>query len=129
MHILLHLGVLALTVFALSRLLPGTVRISSTGAAVAVAIVFSVLNFFLGWFLRALLFVPGLLTFGLLFLFVPFIVNAVLLWLTDKMMASFEIRTTRGLLLSALVITLVNSFFANHATWTRLATHGGTRWV
>lgn len=129
MHILLHLGVLALTVFGLSRLLPGTVYVRSAGAAVAVAVVFSLLNFFLGWFLKALLFVPGLLTFGLLFLFVPFIVNAVLLWLTDKMMASFEIRSARGLLLSALIITLVNGLFAAQASWSHFSTHSGTRWV
>jgi putative membrane protein len=129
MPILLHLGVLALTVFALSRLLPGTVYIRSAGAAVAVAVVFSLLNFFLGWFLRALLFVPGLLTFGLLFLFVPFIVNTVLLWLTDRMMASFDIRSTRGLLLSAAAITLVNGLFAASASWSSLSVHGEPRWV
>jgi putative membrane protein len=112
MYVLLHLGCLALAVFALSRFFPGAVRVNSAGSAVAVAIVFSVLNFFLGWLIRALLFVPSLLTLGLLFLFVPFIVNAVLLWITDKIMDSFELRGARGLLVSAGVITLVNGVFA-----------------
>ena len=80
-----------------------------------VAVVFSVLNFFLGWLIRAVLFVPALLTLGLLFLFVPFIVNAALLWLTDKLMASFEIKSLRGLLVSAAVITLVNGVFYAHS--------------
>jgi putative membrane protein len=110
MHVLLHLAVLALTIFVLSRLLP-SVRIRSVGSAIAVAVVFSVLNFFLGWLIRALLFVPSVLTLGLLFIFVPFIVNAILLWLTDKMLASFEIDSLGGLLTSAAVITVVNGVF------------------
>ena len=75
------------------------------------AVVFSILNFLLGWLIRALLFVPALLTLGLLFLFLPLIVNVVVLWLTDKALASFEITTVRALWLSAAVITLVNFVF------------------
>ena len=107
---ILHLAVLALTILALSRLVPGF-RIRSARTAVLVAVVFSVLNFFLGWFIQALLFVPAILTLGLLFLFVPFIVNTVLLWLTDKLVGSFEIRGVGGLLASAGIITLVNGVF------------------
>ncbi len=112
MHVILHLGGLALAVFALSRFFPGIVRVKGAGTAVAVAVVFSLLNFFLGWLIRAALFVPGLLTLGVLFFFVPFIVNAIVLWLTDKLMASFELRGARGLLVAAGVITLVNAAFA-----------------
>ena len=110
MFVLLHLAMLAATIFVLTRVLP-SVRIKSAGTAVVVAIVFSVLNFFLGWFIRALLFVPALLTLGLLFIFVPLIVNAVLLWLTDKLLASFEIENTRSLFIAAAVITVVNAIF------------------
>jgi putative membrane protein len=106
----LHLIVLALTVLALSWVVPGF-HIRLAGTAIAVAIVFSVLNFFIGWFIRGVLFVPAILTLGLLFALVPFIVNTVLLWLTDKLMGSFEIESTAGLLVSAAVITLVNGFF------------------
>jgi putative membrane protein len=112
MHTLVHLGGLALAVFALSRFFPGIVRVRSAGTAVAVAIVFSVLDFFLGWLIHAVLFVPGLLTFGLLFLFVPFIVNVVVLWITDKLLSNFELRGARGLALAAAFITLVNAAFA-----------------
>jgi putative membrane protein len=110
MHTILHLAVLALTILALARFYP-RVRVRSMGSAVLVAVVFSVLNFFLGWLIRAALFVPALFTLGLLFVFVPFIVNAVLLWLTDKLMASFEIKTVPALLVSAAVITAVNGVF------------------
>ena len=53
---LIHLAVLAITILLLSLVMPD-VRINGLGTAIAVAVVFSVLNFFLGWFLRAVLFV------------------------------------------------------------------------
>src|ERR1019366_8728818 len=55
MHAIIHLAVLAVTVFLLARLLPA-VRIRSAGTAVLVAVVFSLLNFFLGWLVRVVLF-------------------------------------------------------------------------
>lgn len=130
MYMLLHLAVLTLTVLALSRLFSG-VKIKSVAAAVVVAIVFSVLNVFLGWLIRVALIVPAILTLGILFLFVPFIVNAVLLWLTDKLIGSFEIETTGALLASAAVITLVNGLFsfALHTHQMNVYGAGPTRWI
>lgn len=110
MYTLLHLAVLAVTVLGLAKLLPG-VHIRSTGTAIVVAIVFSLLNFFLGWLVKVALFVPAILTLGLLFLIFPFVVNTVLLWLTDKVMRSFAIDGLGSLLLSAAIITLVNGAF------------------
>jgi putative membrane protein len=129
MYTLLHLGALTVTVLALSRILPG-VRIKGITTALLVAVVFSVLNFVLGWLIQAALFIPAVLTLGILFLFIPFIVNVILLWLTDKLLKGFEVETAGGLLLSAAVITLVNGIFywAMHAQ--ALAnTPGPTRWV
>lgn len=131
MYTILHLAVLALTVFALSRLLPD-IRVRSATTAVIVAIVFSVLNFFLGWLIRGLLFVPAVLTLGLLFLFIPFLVNVALLWLTDKLIASFEIQSLRGLLVIAAAITLVNAIFHGalfQSIWVEPAALGHPRWV
>jgi uncharacterized membrane protein YvlD (DUF360 family) len=110
MHTLLHLAALAATILVLSRFLPG-VRIRRISTAVVVAVVFSVLNLCLGWAIRAVLFVPALFTLGILFLFVPFIVNLVMLWLTDKLLSSFRIDTMRALVISAGIITAVNWFF------------------
>jgi len=110
MHTLLHLAALAATVLGLARFLPD-VEVKGAGTAIIVALVFSVLNFLLGWLIHALLFVPALLTLGLLFLFIPFIVNTVMLWLTDKLIRSFEIKSLRALLISAGCITLVNWLF------------------
>ena len=138
MQTILHLAVLTITVLDLSRLLP-SVHVANFRAALIVAIVFSVLNFFLGWFIRAMLFVPAILTLGLLFLFVPFLVNTALLWLTDKLVASFEIASFKALLISAVVITLVNSVFyapAFREAWLGNPSHpsgldgvGQPRWI
>ena len=131
MYTILHLAVLTLTVLLLARVLP-SVKVRSAGSALVVAIVFSVLNFFLGWLIRVALFLPAILTLGLLFLVLPFIVNAILLWLTDKLLRSFEIDTLGGLLLSAAVITIVNGFFhvALHAHRMGLYHNPGPiRWI
>jgi putative membrane protein len=110
MHTLLHLAVLAVTVLGIARFLPD-VQVRSTGTAVLVAVVFSVLNFMLGWLIGVVLFLPALLTLGLLFLFIPFIVNSVMLWLTDKLIEAFEVKSLRALLTSAGIITVVNWLF------------------
>jgi putative membrane protein len=132
MYILLHMAVLTVTVLALARFLP-SVKVKSVGSAFVVAIVFSVLNVLLGWLITAFLVVPAILTLGLLFLFVPFIVNTVLLWLTDKVMGSFEIETFGGLFTSAAIITLVNWGFHKVVLAHHLGMHGygpgPTRWI
>jgi len=110
MHTLLHLAILAITVLGIARFLPD-VEVKGFGTAVIVSVVFSVLNFMLGWLIHVVLFVPALLTLGLLFFFIPFIVNTAMLWLTDKLISAFEIRTLRALLTSAAVITVVNWLF------------------
>jgi len=112
MHTLLQVAALAATVFSVSRLLPG-VEVKGVKTAVIVAVVFSLLNFALGWVIHAVLFVPALPTLGLLFFFVPFIVNTVMLWLTDKLIGDFEIKNLRALLISSGAITAVN--FVLHA--------------
>jgi putative membrane protein len=130
MYTLLHLAAITTTVLLLARFLP-SVKIKSVGSAIVVAIVFSLLNFFLSWLIKAVLFVPAILTLGLLFLIMPFIVNTVLLWLTDKLIGSFEVETTGGLLVSAAVITLVNAFFYMAVNSHRMGFNGHlpTRWI
>jgi putative membrane protein len=110
MYILLHLGALTATVLLLARIVP-SVHVKSFGSAMVVAIVFSILNFFLGGLIRVLLIVPGILTLGLVLLLSTFIVNTVLLWLTDKLLGSFEIETLGGLFASAAILTAVNWVF------------------
>lgn len=132
MYTLIHLAALAVTVYALARLLPD-VQVKSPSTALVVAVVFSLLNFFLGWLIKAVLFVPAILTLGLLFLILPFVVNTILLWLTDKLIAAFEIRTTGSLLLSAGAITAVNAVLHYalrlHAAGVLVQGPGPTRWI
>jgi putative membrane protein len=110
MHTLLHIGVLTGTVVLASRLIPG-VRVKSTPAAIGVAVVFSVLNFLVGWAIKALLIIPTILTLGLLYFFIPLIVNAALLWVTDRLLHVFEIQSVKALALLAVLVTAVNWIF------------------
>jgi len=110
MLIMVHVGFLALTVLLLSRVTSG-VWLKHPLAALAVAVVFSLLNWSLGWLIRLILVVPTLLTSGLLLLFTSYIVNTVLLWLADKLLSSFELKNTRALLISSGALTLVNGLF------------------
>ncbi len=107
MHMLIHLVVLTAVVLLSARLIPG-VRVKSLAAALGVAVVFSLINFFVGWLLTLLLVIPSILTLGLLWFFVPLIVNAAVLWLTDKVIKPFEIDDAKGLWLTALLITAGN---------------------
>jgi putative membrane protein len=131
MYTLLHLAALTVTVLLLARIFP-SVHVRSFGSAVVVAVVFSLLNFFLGWAIRLMLVLPAILTLGLLFLIFPFVVNTILLWLTDKLIRSFEIETLGGLLASSAIITLVNGLLqvGLHAHRMGLYNHPGpVRWI
>ncbi|HEU4412729.1 MAG TPA: phage holin family protein [Polyangiaceae bacterium] len=112
MATLIHLAALSGLIVLLARLLPG-VRVRGVGSAVAVAVVFSLLNWLLGWLVTGLvtfvLFLPAIFTFGLLFVIIPLVANAVLLWLTDKFLDSFELRGGKAFWLTALAITVANA--------------------
>ena len=108
MYVLVHLAVLTITVLASACYIRG-VKINSVPAAIGVAIVFSLFNWLLAGLLKVLLFLPAILTLGLLFLVMPLIVNAILLWLTDKVLHVFEIEDAKGLWLMALLITAANA--------------------
>ncbi|MCU0685168.1 MAG: phage holin family protein [Polyangiaceae bacterium] len=112
LYTLIHLAALSGLVLLLARMVPG-VRVRSTGSAVAVAVVFSLLNWVIGWLVTGmvavLLFLPAILTLGLLFLVIPLVANAVLLWLTDKFLDSFELRGSKPFWLTAIAITIGNA--------------------
>lgn len=93
----------ALVIFLIARLVPG-VRLGSYGAAVGVAAVYALLSMLLKWLLVILSFPLILVTFGL-FLFV---LNGFLLWLTDKLLDSFEIKNFPALAVTTVLMTLGN---------------------
>ena len=84
----------ALGVFVSSKLF-ADLRVRTGGTLVVVALVFGVLNALLRtlllWTIGVALLPLGVLTLGLIYLFLGIIVNAVLLWITDKLLKDFEI--------------------------------------
>ena len=85
----------------LASALPG-VRLKSYGTAVVVALVYGLLNFFLGTLVGWILFIPMFLSLGLLGL----VINALMLWLTDKLIEDFEIDSVKTTLIMAVLLTV-----------------------
>ncbi len=101
---LINLLILSVAVFLVANFLPG-IEVKHFGTAVIVAIVYSLINFFFGWLLIVLSLPFIIITFGLFKL----VINAVLLWITDKMLDDFQIKDFFTTFIAALCITLVDS--------------------
>ncbi len=99
--LIINVLVMSGLVYALASVLPG-VRVKSFGAAIIVAFVYGLLNFFLYQLIALIAFIPMLLSFGLFGL----LINAFLLWLTDKLIDDFEIDSARTTLLMAVLLTV-----------------------
>lgn len=104
MKVLIDLLLLAFSVFLVARLLPA-IHIKHFGTAVIVAIVYSLVNFFLGWFFFLLSLPFIILTFGLF----KVIVNAILLWITDKIVKDFRIDGFGWTIIAAILITAIDT--------------------
>jgi putative membrane protein len=91
----------------ISKILPGF-RIRSFGTALVVSAVYSilyiVLHFILFKVLWILTFPLVILTLGIIF----FVVNAVILWLTDRIVEDFRIDSTVTLIIAAVLLTIIN---------------------
>jgi uncharacterized membrane protein YvlD (DUF360 family) len=111
---LLHIGVLIGTIMLLEKRLAGF-RVGRTSTAVITALVFSGLNWGLGWLVRPVLVaamaLPALFTLGLAFVFVPFLANTLFLWVTDKILGDFEIKSAKTLFVASAIITVVSGVF------------------
>ena len=88
-------------VYLLASVLPG-VRMRAFGTAVVVALVYGVLNYLLFWVLALITFIPMLLSLGLFGL----VINTFLLWVTDKVVDDFEIRSLGMTFIMAVLLTL-----------------------
>lgn len=93
----------ALVVLGISKVVPG-MKVRGFGTALAVALVYAFLSVALKWLLVLLSLPMIILTFGL-FLFV---VNAFLLWITDKLIEGVELTSKTSLLIAAVLMTLGN---------------------
>ena len=98
---------LGVAFLGVSKALPGF-RIASFSTALVVSAVYSVLYVVLHFILFKVLWILTIplviLTLGIIF----FVVNAVILWLTDKLVEDFKIDSTATLILAAVLLTIVN---------------------
>ena len=101
LNLIINVLVTSGLLYALALALPG-VRVKSFGTAVTVAVVYGLLNYFLFWLIALIAFIPMLLSFGLFGL----VINAFLLWLTDRLIDDFEIDSIRMTLVMALLLTV-----------------------
>jgi putative membrane protein len=100
---LLNLFVFSLSVFIVAKLMPG-VKVRGFFTAVAVALVYGIVNFLFYWLLviLALPFVIG--TLGLFLV----LINAFLLWVTNKLIDGFEVRGFFTTVIASVLISVLN---------------------
>ena len=103
-HFLWNILLLSVAVFLVAEFMPG-IRLKNFGTAIIVAVVYSLINFLVGWLLLLLSLPLIIITFGLF----KFVINGFLLLLTDKMMGDFEIDGIGTTFLAAFLITVIDS--------------------
>ena len=96
----------AVSVVVVSKVLPGF-RLKHFGTALIVAAIYGLLHILLYTLLKILFFLPMVLTFGLFAL----VINAFLLFLTDKLLDDFDIDTLWATLVGAILLTLINGLW------------------
>ena len=104
MTMIINFLLLSVAIFLVATLMP-TIKIKSYGTAIVVALVYSVINFLVGWLLTFIALPLIWITFGLFKL----VINAVLLWMTDQLVDDFKIKGIGSTLVAAVLITVVDS--------------------
>ncbi|QDP02911.1 phage holin family protein [Thalassotalea sp. PS06] len=94
---------LSISIFLVSKMMSG-IHLKSFWTAVVVAIVYSIADILLYWFLVIISMPLIILTFGLF----VFVLNAFLLWLTDQLLDDFEIESFGTTLVASFIITVIN---------------------
>jgi len=108
MSLILSWLILSLAVWVTSIILPGF-HIKSPKSALLVAAIFGVLNFLLGWLLFGIFTVATLGIAWLLAFITRWIINAILLVITDKLTDHLKIDSFGWALLGALVMSLIGT--------------------
>ena len=101
---ILNWFILSVSVFVVTRILP-SVHIKGCSTAVIVAFVYGLLKLLLTKILVFLSLPLIVLTFGLFY----FVINAFLLWLTDKLIEGFEAKGLFNTLIAAFLISLIDA--------------------
>jgi putative membrane protein len=108
MDLLLSWLILSFAVWVTAVVLPGF-HVKSTASALLVAAIFGVLNFLLGWLLFALFTVATLGIAWLLAFITRWIINAILLVLTDKLTDHLTIDSFGWALVGALMMSVIGT--------------------
>ena len=103
MRMLLHWVLSALSIWIVSRLVPGF-SVSGPVAALIAAVVIGFVNATLGLFLKIITFPLTLLTFGLFWL----VINAIVIMLASAIVPGFHVATFFAAFWGAIVLALVN---------------------
>ena len=104
MDLILHVLLLGAVIFFIAEALPG-ITIDGFGTALVVAVVYGLINVFLGTVLKIISFPFIFITLGVFLLFI----NTFLLWLTDQLVNDFEIDNLGTTFVAAVIITLSDS--------------------
>lgn len=108
LQVLIGWLLLGVAFLGISKALPGF-RVASFGTALVVAVIYSLLHMVLHFILFQVLWILTIpfviLTLGLIY----FAVNAMILWLTDKLVGDFHIANLATLVMAAVLLTVVNA--------------------
>lgn len=107
MDLILHILILAGVIFFVAESMR-RVHVEGYGTAIVVAVVYSIINFFLGTALAILTLPLMFITVGLF----KIVINAFLLWITDQMIDDFEIEDFGTTFLFAIIITIADTALA-----------------
>jgi putative membrane protein len=108
MELLLSWLILSFAVWVTAAVLPGF-HVRSFGSALLVAAIFGILNFLLGWLLFAVFTVATLGIAWLLAFITRWIINAILLVLTDKLTDHLTIDSFGWALGGALMMSIIGT--------------------
>ena len=105
MKLLVRWAILALAFWVATVLLPGITIVGGFWKYVWVALLFGLINTFIGSILKLLTLPAILITFGLF----SFIINAAMLMLTSRWSSALDVKNFGYALLGSLVISLVSA--------------------
>lgn len=114
MRWLLHWIVNAVVLLVVAHFVPGF-NISSFGSAMFAVVIIGIVNATLGLFLKFVTFPLSILTLGLF----VFVIDAIVLWLSSKLVPGFSITGFGPAFIAALILALIQmllGFFTSEKT-------------
>jgi putative membrane protein len=109
MKLLVRWGALAVAIWAVAAWLPGITVSGGFSSYLKVALLFGLVNTFIGSLLKILTFPAVLLSLGLF----SFVINAAMLMLTDKWSDSLAVKSFWWAALGSFLISLISSIINN----------------